>query len=294
MLCKRCDYDTLLNVIYKREFIGIAMQADLNAYLVSWAEELKARSNRVRQLIGDAHWLSDGHHKEIIIREFLSRYLASRFVVSRAFIRPSSIREKCSPEIDILISDPLVHSPFFAEGDLRIIPPSSALATIEVKSSFSRQNLDNAMINIAETKRCLRFNSTFDKIWNCICFFTIDESRSVLSVLETVRDSIISVEKDQRERNYEADFLHLLPSCIATLSKYLIFIKPLDNGRVVLRCFELSGYSLPCAFIDLFAVLRAGCGGPVLAEFDDIIEMMDIPEPTHLEFAFEDKNGKAS
>lgn len=29
----------------------------------SWSEDLKSRSDRVRRLIGDAHWLSDGHHR---------------------------------------------------------------------------------------------------------------------------------------------------------------------------------------------------------------------------------------
>lgn len=44
-------------------------------YLESWSNELIARASRVRQLIGSRHWLSDGHHKEMLVREFLKRYL---------------------------------------------------------------------------------------------------------------------------------------------------------------------------------------------------------------------------
>src|SRR4051794_17511886 len=40
-------------------------------YLVSLAEELYAQANRVRDLIGDAHWLSDGHHKEYLLIDLL-------------------------------------------------------------------------------------------------------------------------------------------------------------------------------------------------------------------------------
>jgi len=52
----------------KRAPVG-RLAADFSGYLGSWAAELGARQNRVRMLIGDAHWLSDGHHKEAILRE---------------------------------------------------------------------------------------------------------------------------------------------------------------------------------------------------------------------------------
>jgi len=41
------------------------MKPNVHSYLCSWSDELVSRANRVRMLIGDAHWLSDGHHKEL-------------------------------------------------------------------------------------------------------------------------------------------------------------------------------------------------------------------------------------
>ena len=52
------------------------------SYLAISSQELEARAQRVRTLIGDAHWLSDGNHKEALLREFLRRYLPPELVIT--------------------------------------------------------------------------------------------------------------------------------------------------------------------------------------------------------------------
>ena len=44
-------------------------------FLKSWSAEIKSKANRVRDLIGDVHWLSDGNHKETLIRAFIRSYV---------------------------------------------------------------------------------------------------------------------------------------------------------------------------------------------------------------------------
>ena len=123
--------------------MGTASTSSAATYLESWGLELTARQNRVRLLIGDAHWLSDGHHKEAILREFLQRYLPSEVVCSTGFIRAATPEKRCSPEVDILVYSGRVHLPYFSEGGISIVDPASVLANIEVKSSF-RDGLNNS------------------------------------------------------------------------------------------------------------------------------------------------------
>jgi hypothetical protein len=85
------------------------VSANLPAYFATWSDEITSRADRVRNLIGDKHWLSDGTYKEFLIREFLARYLPSHLNVSRGFIRHLEI-DAVSPEIDILIADPCSHA----------------------------------------------------------------------------------------------------------------------------------------------------------------------------------------
>src|SRR5210317_2216194 len=107
------------------------MKADFSSYLESWSKELTSRSNRVRNLIGDAHWLSDGHHKEYIIRDFLKRLLPNRIKVTTGFVRPLNLENKCSTEIDVLVLDNHLQPPFFSEGGIDIVPPTSCIAHLE-------------------------------------------------------------------------------------------------------------------------------------------------------------------
>ena len=59
--------------------------ANFADYVRSLGDELRARSSRVRQLIGDAHWGRDGQHKEELLAEFLGRHLPTRYVAITRF-----------------------------------------------------------------------------------------------------------------------------------------------------------------------------------------------------------------
>ena len=60
--------------------------SNIDKYLRSWSEEFSVRSSRVRDIIGASHWLSDGQHKEIIVKEFLSDYLPNGVSVDNGFV----------------------------------------------------------------------------------------------------------------------------------------------------------------------------------------------------------------
>jgi len=62
------------------------MVPNRNRYLASLSAELRAQATRVRDLIGDRHWLSDGHHKEYLLKDMLARHVPSSVAVSRGFV----------------------------------------------------------------------------------------------------------------------------------------------------------------------------------------------------------------
>lgn len=250
-----------------------------SAYLSSWAEEFSARAQRVRHLIGDAHWLSDGNHKEALLREFLRRYLPPGLIISNGFIRSPSEQDNCSPEVDILITDPGTHPPFFAEGELQIVAPTSVVAHIEVKTTFARNNLDSALQNTYETQLVISKYADASKVWRCVCFYSIPDTRTAESVLATVEESIQNLRGKMPALSEDIGYSHLLPICIATVSSYIIFLTP-DAGRSLnLRLFDAGQLSLSCALADLFSAVRRWSGGSVVGELDDLINAIDIPKP---------------
>lgn len=120
-----------------------------SSYFRSLAEEVLAQSNRVRNLIGDRHWPSDGHHKEYLLTSLLQRHLPSTVLVSRGFVvDPASPSETaCSPEQDILIVDSRAQGPLFYQGSLVIALPSTIIAAISVKTTLSMKSLRETIEN---------------------------------------------------------------------------------------------------------------------------------------------------
>ena len=113
--------------------------------LTSLAEELHCQSTRVRDLIGDSHWLYDGHHKEYILTELLQRHLPSGVIARRGFVVSPNDEALRSTEQDILIVDTHREAPAFAGGGVVIALPSSVLAAISVKTTLDSGTVDDTV-----------------------------------------------------------------------------------------------------------------------------------------------------
>jgi hypothetical protein len=110
-------------------------------YLKSIADELTVQANRVRDLIGRAHWLSDGHHKEYLLTGLLNRHLPSGLAIGRGFVVDPSDHDACSKEQDILVVDAARDAPLFSQGGLLIAFPQAVVAAISVKTRLDRPEL---------------------------------------------------------------------------------------------------------------------------------------------------------
>ncbi len=238
------------------------MKPNIAAYLESWGAELQARKDRVRQLIGSAHWLTDGHHKEAILRDFLIRYLPNECECSTGFVRSVNDQDVCSPEIDILLFNRRMHLPYFCEGGVSIIDPASLLATIEVKSSFSKEPLNEALENVKRV-RAVAMGPTLSlpNLWSGIFFYEMPESRT----LESAVDTLSEVLKPHFSPN---DNVHCLPTCIILGQDFLAFPRVVD-GKIQIRAFEGGGRAFACGISDLLASVAPQLGGLALSGFEE-------------------------
>jgi hypothetical protein len=125
----------------------MATVPDTIDYFKSLASELLSQYQRVRHLIGDKHWLSDGHHKEYLLGSLLERHMPSGVVVSRGFVADLTTADSCSREQDILVVDTRYQAPLFNQGGLIIAFPRTVIASISVKSTMTSATVRKTIEN---------------------------------------------------------------------------------------------------------------------------------------------------
>jgi len=107
------------------------------AYQQSINQELDTLKNRVRNLIGKAHWGEEGRYKEEVLKSILRSRLPTNLSVGTGFIMNQltpSIND-ISKQIDIIVYENN-RAPVFNEGDFVIVTQTSVKAIIEVKSKI--------------------------------------------------------------------------------------------------------------------------------------------------------------
>jgi len=122
---------------------------DMIQYHKSVADELEAVKQRIRNLMSNPHWLTDGEVKESILRYILRRHLPDKFQIGRGFIFTS---EQCSKQVDLIVYDssfPLI----FREGDLVFVTPDAVKAIIEVKAKTTTETLSLALDQLIQSSQ---------------------------------------------------------------------------------------------------------------------------------------------
>jgi len=252
------------------------LRSDLPAYFSTWSDEIASRADRVRHLIGSRHWLSDGTHKEFLIRDFLLRYLPSNLLVGRGFVRATT-SEDVTPEIDVLIIDPARHVPLFNEGGLLIAAPSATISTIEVKSTYRKAVLKEAMQNVFRV-RSVTAGTGRGGVWSAIMFAGCDAEVSVRAIVDDVvavleasgtweKSPLIALSSNDR----------LIPAVVCVLDRFCLLLNSDSlEGSVNVRGFDAGRASAALAFAQLFAFVRATLtGDSVPGELDEMLERID-------------------
>lgn len=142
--------------------------SNLIRFLESIEEEMSSTCKRVRHLIGDAHWLSDGHQHEAVLRSAIKKFVGSRFTVDRGFVLTMLDETSCSKEQDILVVDTLDEKPIFHEFGLAITRVERVKAAISVKATLTKNSLRDSLVGLATVP-----TSSHQKldIWRAAFFF---------------------------------------------------------------------------------------------------------------------------
>lgn len=159
------------------------MNPNIKDFQQSITQELDVIKNRVRSLIGDAHWGEEGRYKEIILHKVIKRFLPSNLSVGTGFVIDET--KSISKQLDIIIYDNTLPL-FFYEDNFIITPSDNVRGIIEVKSnidSASRlghiiEKLDNSLISIFTDKQLKKL---FVGIFSFSMSFNIDSLSDVLS-----------------------------------------------------------------------------------------------------------------
>jgi hypothetical protein len=117
-----------------------------------WKFRLEALKDRVRFLIEDRHWQTDGEWKESVLRQVLRRHLGGAMSVGRGFVVSSA---GSSHQLDILIFDsskPVL----FRDGDLAFVTPDAVVGVIEVKTRATPAVLATSASKLAQDMELVR------------------------------------------------------------------------------------------------------------------------------------------
>ena len=122
------------------------MNSDFVKYHQQLSAEFQATQDQIRDLIGDAHWPTDGERKEVILRKVLRDRLPESIRVGRGFF--------CDPDgpsnqLDVLVTSAGLPT-LFRDGDLVIVTPDCVKAIIEVKTNVENSDLTDIIFKLGE------------------------------------------------------------------------------------------------------------------------------------------------
>ena len=259
----------------------MSLAPDPVGYLKSWSNELSSQALRIRQLIGDKHWPSDGRHKELILAAFLTRYLPTYLILGTGFITSQSVDDSCSREIDIIITDPSIEPAWLHESGIIITPPAPVLAQIQVKSEYSAKTLAEILEGFASSASMF----SMDTCWFGGFFYNF-EDKTIESLTETLKTKLTTL------LTGKSPLFLRTPICIGCLSGVFFLIEAKnDDAKKVrvysLRTFKLESLAPAVFFAHLLQHVAKSQGQTRMLELtryvkmleDSIMESIDIESP---------------
>jgi hypothetical protein len=156
----------------------------------------------------------------------------------------------------------LCHPPLFFEGGLLITAPSSVVAHIEVKSLLDKESLRDALANQIATRHVLlQYLDETEMPWHGIIFTDAPQSRTSESLVATIQDVLTDFDslieampKAFTDRPQRLETRHI-PTCLATLERFVVFFIPVDHTTLTLKAFHLENLGMAAALANLFATI---------------------------------------
>jgi len=173
------------------------MSINPEAFQVSITRELDVVKNRVRNLIGKAHWGEDGRYKEAVLMNVIRRFLPSNLSLGTGFVirtvgrPPERGTYSISKQIDIIVYDnrtPVL----FSQGDFVITTNENVKAIIEVKTRIRNSQLKKIFAKAVHNGKIIQ-NEVFSGIFS----FEYKRTKS-----ETLKQTLEELGEDSKYINH--------------------------------------------------------------------------------------------
>ncbi|HEX5220877.1 MAG TPA: DUF6602 domain-containing protein [Verrucomicrobiae bacterium] len=152
-------------------------------YFKSITAEISSLKNRVRHLINNAHWPTDGEWKESVVRTILRRHLPKQYGVGRGFILADT---DTSRQVDVLIYDtgkPILHQ----DGELVIVTSDAVRGIIEVKTKITNAVIAETLQKVADNVEFVNRRHGYGSCFHGLFSYEW-EGRDIGTVLTQIRD----------------------------------------------------------------------------------------------------------
>lgn len=164
---------------------------DAKEFQKSINKELLTVKDRVRNLIGNAHWGEEGRHKESVLKNVIKRFLPNNISVGTGFVISKRGEEfKQTTQIDIILYDNN-YPVLFSDGDFIITTPKNVVAIIEVKTKIRNRDLNEILRKSTENGKLINWGRK--KIYNGVFSFEYEDNIfDNRCTNETISDTISS------------------------------------------------------------------------------------------------------
>ena len=169
----------------------MSIKQNFENYQLAIGSALKSEQDHIRHLIGGDHWLTDGEHKECILRKVIARFIPESFRVGSGFVCYPNQR-KSSGQIDVLITSR--NSPtLYKQSDLQFVTADAARAIIEVKTKISKGKKLHEVI----AKLCGQIEALRERNADCWCGLFIYDAGTLTEevVLDALQVNVLGNEK---------------------------------------------------------------------------------------------------
>lgn len=250
------------------------VQPNRERYLRSLANELSAQSQRVRDLIGDRHWLTDGAHKEFLLAEIIRRHVPGSHIVARGFIISPLGSDVCSREQDILVVDTSSEAPVFCQGGLVITFPGAVRAVISVKTTLGKKELLDAAATLASARSVAVHSGTdTTRIWTGAHF--LDPSAAVRENPDAVYGYLEEAIRSQCTTADDLVGTGAGPDLVVTAARFAFRVYRNDDDSAKIVGFDCNGLASAVFLAHLLDHLAAR-RGMVRSDFADFADAPSI------------------
>jgi hypothetical protein len=249
------------------------MHANRNNYLASVSAELRAQATRIRDLIGDKHWLSDGHHKEYLLKSTLARHIPTGVAISRGFVVDPRRPDLISREQDLLFVDTMALQPVFHQGGLCVVFPQQVLAAIAVKTRLSGPELEDACATLHSVRRVSAYAGVRIAPWSGILFFE-PHSMSDDRLCEWMGKALSTFEAKAEKLAP----LHSCPNaiCVSDVAGFLVDPSDASGGPPTIRGFGGDGVVLLLHSLLTHLAFARGSNSAELEQFFSTFELSPL------------------